>query len=138
MDVYHKALMKLYEVTEGKDTQAVDFKELVKELGFLGSYPDIFSKLSGQGWIAETRRTNTVKITHWGVKEIKRSLSGVPNISESAKTITKETNRLVSETKDLLIMLDEFKSDSSEENFSLVEKKIKELNTSINKIRDNI
>ena len=49
MDVYQKVLVKLYEVTGGKDTQTVDLKELVKELGFLGSYPDIFSMLSRSG-----------------------------------------------------------------------------------------
>ncbi len=47
MDVYHKVLSKLYQVTDGKDSHAVDLKDLVKSLGFLGSYDDILQQLSG-------------------------------------------------------------------------------------------
>ena len=42
MDVYHKILVKLYEVTGGRDSKKVDFAELLKKEGFYPSYADIF------------------------------------------------------------------------------------------------
>ncbi len=56
MDVYHKVLVKLYEVTDGKDTQSVDFKDLVRTAGFLGNYNDIYDVMSSQGWISESKK----------------------------------------------------------------------------------
>jgi len=130
MDVYHKVLVKLYEVTGGKDTQAVDFKELVKAQGFHGNFDDIFQMLSGQGWIAETPKANYVKMTHWGVKEAQKSASGATDADDSQE-LRKTANRLIKDTKDFLIMLEEFASDSSKEKFRQVEKKFGELNSSI-------
>lgn len=132
MDVYHKVLLKLYQVTEGKDSQTVDLKDLVKSQGFLGNYDDIFQLLSGQGWIAETPKLNFVKITHWGVKEAKNSGSNTP---DSAQVVKKEANRLVGETKQLLIMMEEIASDASKENFSQAEKKLAELSAAIGKLK---
>ena len=93
MDVYQKVLVKLHEATGGKDSQTVDFKELVKGLGFLGNYPDIFKQMSRQGWIAETRRVDVVCITHWGIKEAGKLSGGASEISDSAKIVLKETDR---------------------------------------------
>lgn len=138
MDVYHKVLVKLYEITDGKDSQAVEFKDMIKDMGFLTSYPDIFSQLSGQGWIAETRRPDVVKITHWGVKEAKKSQGGGATVSESMKTVSKETNRLLANTKEFSIILGEFSSDKSKDKFKQVEKKFEELNKGIYKIKENI
>lgn len=138
MDVYHKVLVKLYEVTGGKDSQAVEFKDLVKDMGFLGSYPDVFRELSAQGWIAETTRPHVVKITHWGVKEAKKAGGGGLEISAGMKIVGKETERLVSNTKQFSIALEEFSSDKSKDNFSLVEKKFGELKGGIDKIKENL
>jgi hypothetical protein len=135
MDVYHKVLQKLYETTGGKDSQTVDLKDLVKGQGFLGNYEDIFQMLNGQGWIAETPKLNYVKITHWGVKEAKKSESNGPDISQAIK---KETTRLTAETKQFLIMLEEFSSDTSKENFVQIEKKLNEINLAIGKLKSSI
>lgn len=132
MDVYHKVLMKLYQVTEGKDSQTVDLKDLVKSQGFLGNYDDIFQLLSGQGWIAETPKLNFVKITHWGVKEAKSSGNGEPDPTQVVK---KEANRLVGETKHLLIMMEELAANASETNFSQAEKKLNELSAAIGRLK---
>jgi hypothetical protein len=35
MDVYHKILTRIYEVTGGKDTVEVDLNDLLKQEGFL-------------------------------------------------------------------------------------------------------
>lgn len=137
MDVYHKVLVKLYEITGGKDTQTVDFKELVKAMGFHGNFADIFQMLSGQGWIAETPKANFVKITHWGVKEAQKSASGAGETDE-ARELKKTANRLVKDTKEFLIMLEEFAADTSKNKFAQVEKKFGELNSTIAAIKKNV
>lgn len=135
MDVYHKVLLKLYQVTGGKDSQTVDLKDLVKGQGFLGNYDDIFQMLSGQGWIAETPKLNYVKITHWGVKEASNSGNAAP---DSAQIVKKEAIRLINETKQLLIMLEEFAEDSSKENLAQVEKRLNDLTAAIGKLKFSI
>ena len=138
MDVYQKVLVKLYEVTGGKDSQTVDLKELVKGLGFLGNYPDIFKQLSRQGWIAATRRADVVSITHWGVKEAKKAGSGSVEESESVKIVSRETERLKSDTKQFTIMLDEFAADKSKESFQTLEKVFGQLADAVGKIKANV
>lgn len=138
MDVYQKVLVKLYEVTGGKDSQTVDLKELVKGLGFLGNYPDIFKQLSRQGWIAESRRPDTVSITHWGIKEAKKAGVSPGGESESLKIVSKETERLKSDTKQFAIMLDEFSADKSLESFQSLEKVFGQLTDAIGKIKANV
>jgi len=135
MDVYHKVLMKLYQVTGGKDSQTVDLKDLVKNLGFLGSYDDIFQMLSGQGWIAETPKLNYVKMTHWGVKEANVSDNGKP---DEEQVVQKEAMRLLTEMKQFIIMLEEFASNTSKENFGQIEKKASEINAAIGKLKSSI
>jgi len=135
MDVYHKVLMKLYQVTGGKDSHAVDLKDLVKNLGFLGNYNDIFQMLSGQGWIAETPKLNYVRITHWGVREANESNNGEPDAGQAVK---KEAAKLIAETKQFMIMLEVFVSDVSKENFGQIEKKADEINTAIGKLKSGI
>ena len=135
MDVYRKVLLKIYQVTGGKDSQLVDLKDLVKNLGFLGNYNDIFQKLSGQGWIAETPKLNYVKITHWGVKEANKASSYEPN---TAQVVKKEATRLIGEAKLFLILLEEFSSDASERNFVQMQKKLDDINSAIKKLYANI
>ena len=135
MDVYHKVLLKLYQVTGGKDSQITDLKDLVKNLGFLGNYNDISQMLSGQGWIAETPKLNYVRITHWGVNEVNKSGSGEPDTTQIVK---KATTSLIADTKQFVISLEEFESDASKDNFGQVEKKLNDINTAINKLRANV
>ena len=138
MDVYHKVLVKLYDATGGRDTQAVDFKELVKGLGFLGNYDDVTQKLSSQGWIAEASKADYVKITHWGVKEAQKAASGEGDEVDETQELKKSANRLKEETKQFLIMLEEFAADTSKDKFGQVEKKIGEINAAISKLKESI
>ena len=135
MDVYHKVLNKLYETTGGKDSQSVDLKDLVKSLGFLGNYEDIFQMLNGQGWIVETPKLHYVKISHWGVKEAKKSGDSTP---DAGRVVKKEATRLVAETKQFLIMLEEFSSDISEEKYVRITNKLNEINSGIGKLKSGI
>lgn len=133
MDVYHKVLVKLYEVTGGKDSQTVDFKDLVKGEGFLGNYNDIFDMLSSQGWIADANKQNYVSITHWGVSEAKKAADGAPDASEE---IQKEANRLVNQAKELVNAVEEFSSDISKKKFENVEKTSEDLKVTIAKLKN--
>jgi hypothetical protein len=136
MDVYHKVLLKLYQATGGRDSQTVDLKDLVKSLGFLGSYDDIFRVLSRQGWIAETPKLNFVRMTHWGVKEADNSASG--ELAAAAPPLKNEAAHLIAETKQFLIALEEFASNNSKENFGRIEKKINQINTAIARLKTGI
>jgi hypothetical protein len=135
MDVYHRVLNKLYEVTGGKESETVDLKELVKKEGYLGSYPQIKEHLSGQSWITETARVDAVKITHWGVKEAKNSQTGV---SDDSQAVKKEINRTIADTRELVIFLEELANDVSKENISKAEKKLGEINTAIQKLKSSV
>ena len=135
MDVYHKVLVKLYEVTGGKETETVDLKELVKGVGFLSSYPDILQQLSRQSWIAETARRDVVRITHWGVKEAKKADSGGP---DAGYALSKETNRLVADARELVVLLEQFSSEPSTDHAVKAEKKLDELISAIRKLKENI
>lgn len=135
MDVYHKVLAKLYQVTGGKDSALIDLKDLVKGMGFLGNYEDILQMLSGQGWIVETSKVNFIRITHWGVKEAAKSNNGQPNPVQALK---KDANSAISEIKQLLIMFESFVTDTSEENFRQIEKKLSEINAATAKLKSGI
>ena len=135
MDVYHKVLAKLYEMTGGSESQTVDLKELVKKEGYLPSYPQIKEHMSGQSWIAETSRVDTVKITHWGVKEAKKTQTGG---SDGLQAAQKEVNRTIAETRELVVFLEELASDLSEENILKAEKKLAEINSAIQKLKSGV
>ena len=135
MDVYHRVLVKLYEITGGRESEAVDLKELVKKEGYLGSYPQIKEHLSSQSWITETSRLDSVKITHWGVKEAKNSeTSGGDDLNAARK----EINRTISDTRELIIFLEELANNISQENISKAEKKLGEINTAIQKLKSSV
>lgn len=138
MDVYQKVLLKLHEATGGKDSQTVDFRELVRGLGFLGSYPDIFKQMSRSGWIAESRRADVVSITHWGIKEAKKIGAGEGELSESAKILLRETERLQSDMKQFLIMVDQFAADKSKSSFQNLDKIFGQLSDAVSKIKANV
>ena len=135
MDVYHRVLVKLYEVTGGRESETVDLKELVKKEGYLGSYPQIKEHLSGQSWITETARVDAVKITHWGVTEVKKFQTGGGG---GVQVSQKEINRAIADSRELIIFLEELANDVSKENISRVEKKLGEINSAIQKLKTNV
>ncbi len=135
MDVYHRVLVKLYEVTGGKP-ETVDLKELVKKEGFLGSYPQIFEHLSRQSWIIETSRVDSVKISHWGIKEaqIAQSSGG----SNDLLAVKKDVNRTISETRELIKIFEDLANDVSKDNIARAEKKLGEINSAIQKLKSSV
>lgn len=134
MDVYHKVLVKLFEETDGNDSKAVDFADLVKKLGFHANYTSIFKELSVNGWIVETAKVDWVKITHWGIMEAKKSLSGEGGDTDELK---KNSNRLLAEARELVALLDFLTEDVSKDNFLKVEKKISQISALANDLKSN-
>jgi hypothetical protein len=137
LDVYHKVLQNLFQATEGKSSKAVDFKNLVKQMGFHGNYADIFRRLSGEGWIAESPKPDFVSITHWGVAEVKKAASGTGDGNTNAEA-KREANRAASTSKELAELLEEFAGNADNHNFPPIEKKLDELQTLIVQIRKNL
>jgi hypothetical protein len=135
MDVYHKVLVKLYEVTGGKDSETVNLKELVKGMGFLSSYPEIFQQLSRQSWVAETPRPDVVKMTHWGVKEAKKA--GVGG-ADGGQALKKEVTRLVADARELVIYLEQLEGEPSKDHAAKAEKKLDGILTVIRKLKETL
>lgn len=135
MDVYHKILTRIYEVTGGKDTVEVDLNDLLKQEGFYSNIDNISQHLTTESWVAETARPRVVKITHWGTAEAKRVLTNSPDKQREA---SKEANRLLAEAREMIIMLEEFAASPNGANFKTIEKKLNDLQTITGRIRDNI
>lgn len=135
MDVFQKVLLKVYELTGGKDTVDVDFAELLKREGFYPSLTSIMEQLSSQSWITVTSRKNIIRITHWGVAEAKK-ITTQP--SDSIQSVAKDANRLLSETRDLVRMVEDFVADRTKENLDKVENKAADINAAIAEIKPNI
>ncbi|MCD9187828.1 MAG: hypothetical protein LUM44_15510 [Pyrinomonadaceae bacterium] len=135
MDVFQRVLLKIYELTDGKDTVDVDFAELLKREGFYPSLNSILEHLSNQSWITVTARKNIVRITHWGVAEAKK-ITSLP--VGSLQNPAKDANRLLSESRDLVRLVEDFVSDRSKDKFDKVENKLSEINSAIAEIKTSI
>ncbi|MGB7209531.1 MAG: hypothetical protein WBD27_12780 [Pyrinomonadaceae bacterium] len=135
MDVYHKILTKIYEVTGGKDTVEVDLNDLLKREGFFSNIDNISLHLTTESWVAETPRPRVVKLTHWGAAEAKRVLSNTP---DTIRELAKDANRLLADSRELIIMLEEFAVSPSSTNFKTIEKRFVDLSAIFERIRGNI
>jgi hypothetical protein len=135
MDAYHKVLVKIYELTGGKDNVDVDFADLLKKEGFFPSIEDIKSYLSSESWITETKRVNVVRITHWGAAEAKRSLSSGPD----PKTATeKDLRTLINSTKELALMAEELSGAPSKDKVKAIESKLGAVRDLLEKVKANL
>jgi hypothetical protein len=135
MDVYHKILTRIYEITGGKDTVEVDLNDLLKQEGFYSNIDNISQHLATESWVAETPRPRVVKITHWGTAEAKRVLTNTPDVR---REVAKEANRLLGEARELIIMLEEFASTPNGTNFATIVKKMDDLQGIADRIRDKV
>lgn len=135
MDTYHFVLTKLYEASGGKDSKPVNFRDLLKQIGYYSSYADIFERLSREGWIAEDeKRPHHVRITHWGISEAKKSLS-----STTEEDLTK-WDKLVNQSKvlakEIAVLLDSI--EKSEESMRQLNNKISELSNLVAQLKSEI
>lgn len=135
MDVYHKVLTRVYELSEGRDSVDVDLSDVTKKEGFFPSIDDITHFLAGESWVTETPRKYVVRITHWGAAEAKKTLSNTP---DKALAVTKDSNKTLAETKEFVIMLEEFATGPSSAKLDVIEKRYAEIGVILERIRSNI
>jgi hypothetical protein len=135
MDVYHKVLAKVYEITGGKETVDVDLTDLLKREGFFPSLESISAHLNGESWVTETSRKYTVRLTHWGAAEAKKVLAGLPDTDQE---LAKDSARLLSQSREFVIMLEEFASDPSKGKFKEVEKRFSDIGAIVERLKGNL
>ncbi len=142
IDVYHKVLHKLFEATGGRDSKAVDLKDLVKKLGFHGNYTDIFERMSRDTWIIETAKPDFVWLTQWGAAEAKKTMGATPVSSASASDGNSDLKRAATSAaailKELAALIDNFAARADKTDFPPIEKKLGELQNTINQIKKNL
>lgn len=134
MDVYHRVLTKLFEETGGSDSKAVDFADLVKRMKFHANYTSIFKELSVQGWIVETGKVDWVRLTHWGIEEAKKSRAGDDGDYETKQ----DFNKLLSEARALVGLIEVLANDANKDNLSVVENKVLRMNAMIVELKSKI
>jgi hypothetical protein len=135
MDVFHKVLTRIYQLTGGRETQDVDFVELLKTEGFYPSRESIKSHLSTEGWITDSGRPDHVRITHWGMAEAKKALA---NPDASGQGIDRHTTRLLAAARDFSIEVGEFVAKPTNSTIKPVEDRISEINNLITKIKGQL
>ena len=136
MDIYQQVIVKIYEMTGGRESLAVDLKDLVKKLGFIGHYSSIFERLSQEGWVAEDRKADFVRITHWGIAAAKKAQpsgadSGKPSISANAATCENLA-------KEFAALIGNFARDASEENLKKAQSKFSDLETAFSLAKNDV
>ena len=124
MNVYHKVLTKVFEISSGKDSVDVDLVDVTKKEGFYANIDSISRQLLDEGWITAGGKKNSVRITHWGAMEAKRVLSASP---DKVNELTKATNKLMSDGKELSLLLEEFTSNPDAGKLAVIEKRISDM-----------
>ena|SRR5438552_23969 len=133
MDAYNKVLVKLFELTGGRETVEVDLAELLKAEGFFPSLEEIKGHMSRESWLTETSTPNVVRITHWGVSAAKKAGEHTPG---GSRVIERETNRLLAENRELGVIIEEFRHDPTAERLKAVEDKFAKIQEVTAKLKD--
>ncbi len=123
MDTYHKVLARIYEETGGKELIEIDLADLLKKEGYFPSLEEISNHLKSEGWVTETRQ-NVVRITHWGAAEAKRAGTSRP---DAARAVERDGRRLLTETREFSVLIEEFLADPNTERVSAIRKKFAEM-----------
>jgi hypothetical protein len=135
MDVYHKILVKIYELTGGKDSVDVDMSDLLKREGFFPSIDSITQHLLDESWVTEAKHKQVVRMTHWGAAEAKRVVADLP---DRKQMVAKDAAKLLSESKEFIIMLEEFAAAPDGAKLDTIEKRHADLSPIIKRIAQNI
>lgn len=135
MDVYHKVLTKIYEQTGGKDSVDVDLTELLKREGFFPSLENINKFLTAESWVTETPKLYTVRITHWGVSEAKKTLAGAP---DKVQIIEREGKKIIAEARELVVMLEEFAASPESKKFAVIRERHEQIAGTLGRIEKNL
>ena len=130
MDTYHKVLARIFERTGGDELVDVDLIDLVKKEGYFPSLDEICNHLKAESWVTESR-ANVVRITHWGVAEAKNAGSVRP---DAARALERDTRRLLAETREFGVVIEEFLADPSSEKREGVRKKFAEMESVVSRL----
>ena len=131
MDAYQKILVHIYDMTGGKETVDVDLIDLLKREGYFPSLDEIREQLKSESWVTESR-PNVVRITHWGVAAARKVGSARP---DAVRMLEKEAKYMVSESRDLAVVIEEFIADTSADRFRLIENKLAQIKQRLEAIR---
>lgn len=132
MDVYHKVLSRIYELSGGRETEDVDLVELTKADGFFSNIENIRGHLSTEGWVTDAPRKGNVRITHWGIAEVKRARNAETGSTEPAE---RQASRLLADAKAFVIEIEEFASDPEAKHMSVLEKRLAAISETMSRIR---
>lgn len=86
MDTYRKMLSKVFEAAGGRESVDVDFVEIAKREGYFPSIDDIVAYLKSESWVTESR-TNILRLTHWGIAQVRKDSAGDSESSGARKTL---------------------------------------------------
>src|SRR5690348_6227729 len=125
MDVFHKVLARIYEISGGRETQEVDFIELLKKEGFYANRDSIKDQMSTEGWITDAARPGYVRITHWGMAEAKKS-SRVGDKQENG--VAQQIEKLKNAAHELTLSIDELGKNATAKSLKSVEHRLIEMN----------
>ena len=135
MNVYHKILVKIFEITGGKESMDVDLIDLTKKEGYFPNIDMINKQLLDEGWITEPSRKYTIRITHWGATEAKRVISDSP---DRVNELLRNSTRLVNETKELASMVEEIAAKPESGKLDLIARRIADLSSRVGTIRQHL
>ncbi|MEP6945711.1 MAG: hypothetical protein ABJA02_07320 [Acidobacteriota bacterium] len=123
MDAYHKILVRIYEESGGKAEVDVDLTDVTKREGYFPSRDEICEMLKSESWVTETR-PNIVQLTHWGIAEAKKAGSVRP---DAARALERESKKLLAETRDFAVIIEEFIADPDDTRRKALVKKFSEI-----------
>jgi hypothetical protein len=135
MDVFHKVLTRIYELSGGRESQEVDLIEILKSEGFYSSRDNIKDHLSTESWIIDSGRPDHVRITHWGMAEAKKTIA---NPNASGQGLDRHTTRLLTAARDFSIEIGEFVEKPNDITIKPVEDRISEISSLLSKIKSQL
>jgi hypothetical protein len=135
MDVFHKVLARIYEISGGRETQEVDLIELLKKEGFYANRDNIKDQMSTEGWITDAARPGYVRITHWGMAEAKKGSRGG---SKQVNDVEQQVERLKNAVHKLALSVDELGKNTNAKSLKAVEQQVTETNGVISELKSKI
>lgn len=135
MDVFHKVLARIYEISGGRETKEVDFIELLKKEGFYANRDSIKDQLNTEGWITDAARPGYVRITHWGMAEAKKSGKGAANQENG---VAQHIEKLKASGRELIVSIDELGKNPTAKSLKSVEQRLAEIDSVLSEIRGKI
>ncbi|HEY0077034.1 MAG TPA: hypothetical protein VGB73_00190 [Pyrinomonadaceae bacterium] len=109
LDLYHQILLKLHETTGGNDKVVVNLVDLIKKEGYGGAVDDIYEFMSREGWIANAPGEGKVRITNWGIDEVRRSGDASPTgDTDALQQAAREARRAAEQAREFADLFEQY------------------------------